>query len=337
MAFGENQELQPVRTAMGNLIPTASMPLERNPAAVYLASLSPSGRRTQKTALNAIAILLAGEKANAFNCPWGQVRYPHTAAIRSRLVELYAPATGNKMLSALRRVLREAWKLGYISAEDYQRAASVENIKSETLPIGRELSQGEISALMMACNNDRSSAGIRDATTIALLYSCGLRRAEIVGLDILDFDSSTKRFLVRGKRRKERYVYLAEGATEALTDWLHIRGDSPGPLLWPINKRGNIIERRLSTQAIYNILLKRGKEAQVNRFSPHDMRRTFVSDLLDAGADISVVSKMAGHANVQTTARYDRRPEEVKRKASLLLHVPYQRHVTSNAQTDNKG
>ena len=81
----------------------------------------------------------------------------------------------------------------------------------------------------------------------------------------------------------------------------------------------------MTAQAIYNMLGKRAQESGIKNFSPHDLRRTFISHLLDAGADIATVSRMAGHANVQTTARYDRRPEEAKRKAAELLHVPYTR------------
>ena len=79
----------------------------------------------------------------------------------------------------------------------------------------------------------------------------------------------------------------------------------------------------MTPQAIYNMLAKRAQEAGIKNFSPHDIRRTFIAHLLDAGADIGTVSKMAGHANIQTTARYDRRSEDAKRKTADLLHVPY--------------
>ena len=91
------------------------------------------------------------------------------------------------------------------------------------------------------------------------------------------------------------------------TCWLALRGDTPGPLFWPVTKGGKLRPRRLSAQAMLYVTRRRGRGAGVERFSPHDLRRSFISDLLDAGADLSTVQKLAGHAQVQTTARYDRR------------------------------
>lgn len=315
---------------MNKIIPTNTnditladvLPLDQNPAAVYLAGLSETGRRTQKQALDTIAGLLTGN-LDCLSCNWAKLRYQHTAAIRSKLSEQYKPATVNKMLSALRGVLKQAYLLKQMSAENYQRAIMVKSVEGSTLPAGRELSTGEISALMQVCENDPSPAGARDAAIIALMYACGLRREEVTALDVSDYEPQTGKLVVKGKRKKERTSYLLNGAGRALADWLKIRGNYSGALFMPINKGGKIADRRMTNQAIYNLLKKRADKAGVKEFSPHDLRRTFVSDLLDAGADIATVSKMAGHANIQTTARYDRRPEEAKRKAANLLHVPY--------------
>jgi site-specific recombinase XerD len=79
----------------------------------------------------------------------------------------------------------------------------------------------------------------------------------------------------------------------------------------------------MTDQSVLSILDRISRRAKVRPFSPHDLRRSFISDLLDRGADIATVQRMAGHANVQTTARYDRRGEEAERKAAELLHVPF--------------
>jgi site-specific recombinase XerD len=292
------------------------------PANIFLASLTTQGgRRVTKQALGAIANIVGFE---AETMPWASLKYAHTQYIRSELIAKYAPNTCNRFLSALRGVLRECWRLGYMSAEDYQHACDLRSVRGETLPAGRGLAEGEILALVQACQRDASPAGVRDAAIIGILYTCGLRRAELVSLELADLDIQTGAVKVLGKRHKERMVYIVGGALDALHDWLVLRGREAGALFQPVNKGSNIVPRGMTAHAIYSMLSKRGAEAQVASFSPHDLRRSFISDLLDAGADISTVAKMAGHYDVRTTMRYDRRPEEVKQKAAALLHLPYQ-------------
>src|ERR687894_2972336 len=112
------------------MIQLESAPADRNPAAVYLSRLGRGSRRTMEQALHTIAQLIAGEQYDAFTLPWAALEYQHTQAVRTVLAERYAPATANKMLSALRGVLKEAWRLGQMNAEDLHRACDVGSVKS---------------------------------------------------------------------------------------------------------------------------------------------------------------------------------------------------------------
>jgi integrase/recombinase XerD len=296
---------------------------DRHPVAVYLARLAPGSRRVMLAALHTMASELTGGKFDAHSLNWSLLRYQHTAAIRAIVSERYAPATANKFLSALRGVLQEAWRLGFIPAEDFHRAADLPTVRGNSLPRGRALPMGELRALFGACADGRPG-GMRDAAILAVLYGAGLRRSELVALDLADYNPDTKELRVRrGKGRKARQCWAPNGCVLALNRWIETRGIEAGPLFCPVNRGRKILLRRMTDQAVLYALQKRAQQAGVGSFSPHDLRRTFIGDLLEAGADIATVQQLAGHANVQTTARYDRRGEATKRKAVELLHVPF--------------
>lgn len=337
--------------ARTHLVLGKPQPSDQNPAAVYIASLpAETGKRSQAQALRVIAKML---NTDTDHLNWGALRSQHTTALRAKIAHVYSPATANRMLSALRQTLKQAWLLGQLTAEEYNRAVALAPVTGETQPAGRELSTGEITALMKACQEDHTAAGIRDAAVISIMYAAGLRRDEVVRLSVSDLEPETGMLVIHGKRNKQRTAYITNGAAAALRDWIAVRGDKAGALFVEVNKGGKVLIDResmivkpskkvggvevpnkkagqtifrggaLTSQAIYNMLYKRAQQAAIQNFSPHDLRRTFISHLLDAGVDIATVSKLAGHANLQTTARYDRRPERTNRAAAELLRVPY--------------
>jgi integrase len=303
---------------------------DRSPALVYLARLSASSRRTMRGALDRVAQLLSGGGADAEAFPWHRLEYPHTTAVRTALMEHYAPATANRHLAALRGVLKEAWRLGLMSADAYHRAADLGGVGGSTLPAGREITDGELYALFRVCAEDPRPIGARDGAVLALLYGALLRRSEAARLELRDSNTETGELRIRqGKGRKDRLTYLQGAALEILEAWLGVRGTEPGPVLVPVGKSGRITVRGMTDQALYMRIATRARAAGVREISPHDFRRTAIGNLLDAGADISAVQQLAGHSNVTTTQRYDRRGERIKRKAAGMLHVPYVQRRTA--------
>jgi integrase/recombinase XerD len=192
------------------------------------------------------------------------------------------------------------------------------------LPKGRALSLAEIHALLVACADDPTPAGARDAALIATLVAAGLRRSEAVALDLASYTPADGALMVRqGKGRKDRIVYVLGGAGRTLADWLSLRGDTPGALFYATTRGGHLVARRLTDQAIALLLSRRAQQARVAAFTPHDLRRTMISQLLDAGADLASVQQLAGHSDPATTARYDRRGERAKMSAAARLDLPY--------------
>lgn len=294
-----------------------------DPVAVYLAELGEGSRRTMLGALRRAAGLMTGGAVDdARRFPWHQLRVEHVAALRSKLAGELAPATANKVLAAVRGILRTCWRLGLMDADTYHRAADVPAVRGSRVQAGRALEQGELRRLFQACAAVPGPAGRRDAALLGLLY--GMRRSEIVGLDLADYDADTGRLVVRaGKGNKGRTVFLSNGAKAAVDDWIAVRGREAGPLLLPVTKAGVVTLRRMTDQAVYERVRSMTKRAAIAQFTPHDLRRTFAGDMLDAGADVVLVQALMGHSSVATTAKYDRRPEHAKRRAAGLVTIPY--------------
>ncbi|GAB2809710.1 tyrosine-type recombinase/integrase [Actinoallomurus bryophytorum] len=310
---------------------------ERDPYRVYLDRLDSAGsRRTMRGCLDRIARIIAMDASvTGAGRPWWLLRYEHTTRIRAELRNrtgenggpAYSPASVNKHLVALRQVLRECWRLGLMSAEDYQRAADLQSVEGSRLPRGHHLPGEALGAVLAVCAADTSPAGARDGALLAVLYTTGARRAEIAGLALADYDPSERSLRVRGKRGKERLVYVTVEAAARLDAWIAVRGRTPGALFPPISRGGRCrgTDGRLAHptgQAIAGILTRRLEQAEVAPHTPHDFRRTFIGELLDAGVDLATAQQLAGHASPATTARYDRRPQRRRREAVDRLRLP---------------
>lgn len=353
----------------GDLVVGDGHQIDHNPARIYLASLNPSSRRTMTHDLGVLAALLAGQEPGALtkqereslldSAHWTQIRAQEVTVIRSWLAAHYATPTANKMLTALRGVLKEARRLVRRAAQEAQAGAgdtaramqialassALQDALGDAIDAaktlagddtttqaerGRALTFGEIMALMAVCTGDPSPAGVRDAAIVALLRVAGLRRAEVAGLDVAAYDRTAERLTVTGKRNKTRAIPIEDpGARGALADWLHVRGATAGPLFTRIDRAAGgqhtVTLDGLTDQAIYYILDERRQQAGLEPFTPHDLRRTFAGDLFDSGADMATVQKLMGHSAPQTTAGYDRRTEQTKRRAVAALSVPYTR------------
>lgn len=303
------------RTA--ELAPRAVTP-SAAPVAVYLASLAPTSRPAILSGLNAIANLVKAG-ATAHTLPWADLRYVHTAAIRSKLVELYGARTVNRMLASMRGVLKAAWNLEQMSTDDYHRAIQVKQEKTGGLPpAGRWVPTNEIIELLRAAAAQDGPRALRDQALVIVLYAGGLRRQEAAGLDVDDYDAKDGCLKVRrGKRRKYRSVYIPEGYRGWLEPWLELRrqittDERPMFVSW---RRFGPTKRRLSELGVDHTLDLIRQKAKIPKLSPHDLRRSFATELLENDADLLMVQDLMGHANVNTTKIYDRRGEKGKRKA----------------------
>lgn len=257
------------------------------------------------------------------DCPWNTLQRFHLQAILELLTAANkAPATINTYLSAMKGVAFEAWVMKQMDIDTYQQIKHVRSVKGYRIPKGRALSRQEIKALFKVCKQDNSAKGLRDAAIISVLLGCGLRRSEIVALDIENIKIRECALKVIGKGNKERLSYMPESTFERLEAWTEeVRGNECGPLFTRIRRFDDVTMVRLADQSIQYILDTRRLEAGIEKFTPHDLRRTFASEMLNNAEDIITVKDAMGHASITTTELYDHRGSERLKRASQRLKL----------------
>lgn len=221
----------------------------------------------------------------------------------------YAPATVNHYVAALRSLAklgRQAGKIAWILEIPSVRVTPFR----DTAGPGREayfamLAHLENEAAALA-GSDRGEGATRDRAMLRLLHDLGLRRIEVVRLDVEDFDRRRGRVLVRGKGKEGEKlpITLSTKAKEALEDWLAIRGKEPGALFTSYHRahRG----ARLTPRALNYLLRQLAEKAGIERATPHGLRHTAITTALDrTDGDLRRVQRFSRHAKPETIRYYD--------------------------------
>jgi site-specific recombinase XerC len=219
----------------------------------YLGRLKPSTRDRVRTVLDAMAgVLTNGDCTAALQFNWAAIKTQQVETLRAALVNgPYARSTANEYMKSLRGVLSECRRLGYLSAEAYQRVVDLVPINVNRQPRGR--------GLEVRNDENRHFLAARDTAILATRRRAELALDELAALDLHDYDRAARSLRVCGERQKERSVVVDDDCKAALDAWIDIRGGQPGPLFTPVLR-----SRRLTPIAV-GVVARRG--AAVNSAS----------------------------------------------------------------------
>ncbi|MET0740969.1 MAG: site-specific tyrosine recombinase XerD [Candidatus Nanopelagicales bacterium] len=214
------------------------------------------------------------------------------------------PASSARALVAVRGLHRFLVRDGQAAADP------ASSVRPPKLPrrLPKAISVAEVERLLAAAESDGGPRPLRDRALLELLYGAGARISEAVGLDVDDVDLNSGVVLLRGKGSKERRVPLGRYAVDAVSAYL-VRGRAtlvagasrPSHALF-VNTRGGRLSRQSAWAVIRSTAERAGLDAA--HLSPHTLRHSFATHLLDGGADVRVVQELLGHASVTTTQVY---------------------------------
>jgi integrase/recombinase XerC len=249
-----------------------------------------------------------GQAAAYFQTQLGQkatVKQVSSRNVRGFLAHLHeqglSKSTIARRLAAVRSWFRYLCREGVVTANPAEGVRGPR--KERKLP--RFLTEDAVGKVLRAPGDDETS-GTRDRAILETMYSAGLRVSELVKLDLDDVNLDDNVLLVRGKGKKERLAFLGDEAIDALQHWLKDRErllkvkGTKGPAVF-VNKFGT----RLTTRSVGRLLAKYlARQGMPGQASPHSLRHSFATHLLDRGAEIRGVQELLGHRSLSTTQVY---------------------------------
>lgn len=231
-----------------------------------------------------------------------------------------APRTTHRRLSPVRSLCRYLVREGYVASDP-----SEEMVRPK-LPrrLPKALTVEEVRALIEYAPPDPVQS-LRDRAIIELMYGSGLRVAETAGLDVSDVDLDERTVRCRGKGSKDRVIPFGGPAAHALEAYLHggrsrlARGGDPALFLTRLGKR-------FSTSGLWRLIKERARAVGITKpVSPHSLRHSFATHLLEGGADLRVVQELLGHASIATTEVYTHVTSDHLREVYSASHPRAQR------------
>ncbi|MDT8402832.1 MAG: tyrosine recombinase XerC [Bacteroidales bacterium] len=240
--------------------------------------------------------------------------------VRSWIISLldggYSPVSVHRKISSLRTFFRYNMRAGLIKINP------AENIilpkRRKRLPVFIE--EASLNKLLDTYSFGEGYGGKRDRTIIEMLYTTGMRKAELIGIRLTDVDTGEGTVKVLGKRSKERIIPLLGSFARSLAEYIEIRNESfpdPGENWLFLTDKGN----KLYDRFVYNTV-KRYLDmvTTIEKKSPHVLRHTFATHMLNHGADLSSVKEILGHANLSATQVYTHNTFEKLKKVYKQAH-----------------
>lgn len=307
-----------------NLIVAGTSHCDIEPSSAYLMTLSAGSRRTVGSVLGTIAKMY---RETRYTMNWLALGYNDISFIKESLIQKNLEAkTINAYLCAVKGVLRTAWANNLIGREQLDRVLSFKGVKGSRIRSRARVEHDYIASLMSVIDTvdpwaERGAdvKAIRDAAMVVTMAYLGLRRSEVVSITMDSYDRELGVILITGKGNRQRQVFLTGGVARRVNLWIdEVRGDEEGYLFCPLRRYGKLsnVNTQMTSQAVYDMLNARIKEAGLAKISPHKLRHYFATTALEDGANIVTVRDLLGHSSTATTEIYIAASVDAERTAA---------------------